>query len=601
MEKLPLTSKDILAERIGCIREEFPEVFSEGKIDFEKLKSALGEFVGNGHERYGLTWAGKSEAVRNVQIPSAGTLLPVLEESVNFDSSDNLVIEGDNLEVLKLLQKSYHGKIKMIYIDPPYNTGREFIYPDNFRKGLGDYLRYSGQVDGDGVKLSTKTDTEGRYHSKWLNMMYPRLFLARNLLADDGVIFISIDEIEFAKLRLLCDEIFGEENHIADLVWQNKKGGGNDAKYVAVEHEYILMYAKNEVSLHHLFEPYKPEYLQRYKDEDEVSRFYWDTFKRKSGKQYYPITCPDGTVLQYDEYGNEISWLRSEERFKSDVKKGDIRFVKTDYGWSVQFKQRLPQGKKPRSIFLEESILTDKGTTSSGSEQVLKLFSQNIFPNPKPIELIKHLIGFCTHTDDYVLDFFAGSGTTAQAVLELNRETNSNRKFIMVQLPESTGDTTYPFITDIMKERIRKAIMNEEGLKIAGFRTLKLSSSNFKIWDQSVNNGKELENQLRLFTNNVIPGRSNLEILYEIILKSGHLLSTKVKSVQQDNGVLYFVENGELVVCLHSKVTSDIFESIVQKHPLQVVCLDAAFAGNDILKTNVKLEMEAHDIVFRTI
>ncbi|MFX4301630.1 site-specific DNA-methyltransferase [Alicyclobacillus tolerans] len=526
--------------------------------------------------------------------------MPVPEESVNFETSENLIIEGDNLEVLKLLQKSYHGKIKMIYIDPPYNTGNEFIYPDKFREGLEDYLRYSGQVDGDGIKLSTNTETDGRFHSKWLNMMYPRLFLARNLLADDGVIFISIDEIEFAKLRLMCDEIFGEENHIADFVWQNKKGGGNDAKYVAVEHEYIVMYAKNEVSLHHLFEPYKPEYLQRYKEQDEKGKFYWDTFKRKSGKQYYPITCPDGTVLQYEEYGNPISWLRSEERFKSDVEQGEIRFIKTENGWSVQFKQRLPQGKKPRSIFLEESMLTDKGTTSSGSEQILKMFEQNIFPNPKPVELIKHLIGFTTQGDEYVMDFFAGSGTTGQAVLEMNQETGSKRKFIMVQLPEPTGDPSYPYITDIMKERIRRSLKKGQGSS-EGVRVFKLSSSNFKVWDLNVNKKKRLEEHLRLFTDNIISGRTNIDLLYEVILKSGLSLAIKIEEVQKAGNIIYLVEQGALIICLESKVTRGLFESILQYRPGQVVCLDSAFEGNDNLKTNVKLQMEVHGVVFRTI
>ncbi|MGE5703870.1 MAG: site-specific DNA-methyltransferase, partial [Clostridia bacterium] len=288
-DRLPLTSPDILAERIEQLKQLFPEAQTEGQLDWEKLKLLLAaDSTSDQPERYGLSWAGKNEAIRALRTPSIATLLPMPEQSVAFDTSENLIIEGDNLEVLKLLQKSYHSKIKMIYIDPPYNTGNEFIYPDNYRESLNEYLRYTGQQDEEGNLTSTRTDRSGRYHSSWLSMMYPRLFLARNLLTDDGVIFISIDDIEHAKLRLLCDEIFGEENHVADFVWQKKKGGGNDSKYVAVEHEYIVMYAKNEQLLHELYEPYKPEYLNRYKESDEHGRFYWDTFRRKSGKQYYP-------------------------------------------------------------------------------------------------------------------------------------------------------------------------------------------------------------------------------------------------------------------------------------------------------------------------
>ncbi|RIV19549.1 site-specific DNA-methyltransferase [Alicyclobacillaceae bacterium I2511] len=601
MDKLPLTSQDVLAEKIDLMRAEFPEVFVEGKIDFERLKMALGEFVDNSRERFGLTWSGKGEAIRNIQTPSQGTLLPVPEQSVHFETSENLILEGDNLEILKILQKSYHGKIKMIYIDPPYNTGNEFIYKDNYHVSLNDYLRYSGQVDGAGFKLSTTVDTDGRYHSKWLNMMYPRLFLSRNLLTDDGIIFISIDEIEVAKLRLICDEIFGEENHIADLVWQNKKGGGNDAKYVAVEHEYIVMYAKNELALHHLFEPYKPEYLQRYKEQDTQGKFYWDTFKRKSGKQYYPITCPDKTVLQFDEYGNPISWLRSEERFKSDVEQGEIKFVRVSNKWSVHFKQRLPQGKKPRSIFFQESIITDKGTTSAGSGQLLQLFADNVFPNPKPVDLIKHLIGFSTQAEDYILDFFAGSGTTGQAVLEMNRETGSKRKFVMVQIPEPIPNPDFPTLTELMKERMRRVLSLHQAVEGIGFRVFKLSSSNFKLWNPAVADKERLEVQLRLFVNNVVEGRTALDLVYEVVLKSGLPLDVQVAAVHIGEAVVYVVDQGLLMVCLQSAVTPGLIQWIVEQRPLQLVCLDRAFMGRDSFKSSVKVELESQGIEFRTI
>jgi len=318
MEKLDGKSMDIVAENIEKLKEIFPDVFTEGKVDFEALEATLGEYVEGKEERYSFNWNGKAAARRIAQTPSTGTLRPAPEESKDWESTENLYIEGDNLEVLKLLQKSYHKQVKMIYIDPPYNTGKDFVYKDNFKDNIKNYMEQTGQVDTEGNKLSTNSDASGRYHSNWLNMMYPRLKLARNLLKDDGVIFISIDEVEYSKLRTVCDEIFGETNHVADLIWQNKKGGGNDSKYIAVEHEYVLVYAKDEVNLHSFFEPYKPEYLKRYKEKDEKGLFFWDTFKRKSGKQYYSIECPDGTILDKDDLGNPISWLRSETRFLKD-------------------------------------------------------------------------------------------------------------------------------------------------------------------------------------------------------------------------------------------------------------------------------------------
>jgi len=451
MEEVDGKTMDIVAENIGKLKDLFPEAFTEGKVDFDALKELLGEFLETQDERYSFTWNGKSKARMIAQTPSTGTLRPCLEESENWENTQNLFIEGDNLEVLKLLQKSYHKKVKMIYIDPPYNTGKDFVYKDNFKDNIKNYKEITGQVDGEGRNLSSNPETNGRYHTDWLNMMYPRLKLARTLLKNDGVIFISIDETELSKLRIVCDEIFGEENHIADFVWQNKKGGGNDAKYVAVEHEYIVMYARDEVSLHNLFEPYKPEYLKRYKEEDEIGKFFWDTFKRKSGKQYYPITTPDGTVLKLDGNGNPISWLRSEARFYQDVKDGEVRFVGGDGKWSIHFKQRLPQGKKPRSIFLSDSIWDDTGTTSDGSFGVLNLFGKDVFDNPKPLKLIQKLITFNLNENELVLDFFAGSSTTAHSMfLEKLYNEIKARNFILVQLPERITDKTEPSKNKIM-------------------------------------------------------------------------------------------------------------------------------------------------------
>lgn len=591
MEKInSLASADIVANNIQTLKQLFPTIIKEGAIDFNELKALLGETVEDKEEYYRFTWAGKSLARIEANKPTTATLRPCKEDSKDWDTTGNIFIEGDNLEVLKLLQKSYANKIKMIYIDPPYNTGKDFVYKDNYTDNLGNYLRLTGQTDNEGKKLSTNTESDGRYHSNWLNMMYPRLRLARNLLADDGVICISIDEIEFSNLRKVCDEIFGEDNHIADFVWQNKKGGGNDSKYVAVEHEYVIMYAKNEVNLHNLFEPYKPSYLSRYKEEDKDGKYFWDTFRRKSGKQFYPVTCPDGSVLEFDELNNPISWLRSETRFLDDVEKGEIRFIKINNKWSIHFKQRLPEGKKPRSIFLEESIWSTIGTTSSGSDEVLGLFGKNVFSNPKPIGLIRHLLSFNTKENDLILDFFAGSGTTSEAVFRANSIDGSKRNFILVQLNEPISEVNASsdtdkitirnaisilneldkklFISEITKERIRRAgekikleNKDKEGIDKLdiGFKAFKLDSSNIQAWDGNPDN---LEEQLDIFANNIKADRTEEDILFEILLKYGLDLTVPIEEKSIAGKKVFSVGQGTLFICLSDGITSVVSEGI---------------------------------------
>lgn len=405
------------------------------------------------------------KAIQNYEPP-----FHLLEEDVNLsfqskvpgNSRDNILIEGDNLLALKSLLPEYAGRIKCIYIDPPYNTNnKDWVYCDNIEitskndpawQQVEKFLKAGNEVDYN----------DPSRHSKWLCMMYPRIKLLHQLLKDDGVIFISIDDNEVHHLRMIMDEVFGDMNLISELVWKNKKGGGNDSTYIAVEHEYILMYAKRKKSVEKLFSAYTEAYLKRYKEEDSEGRFYWDTFKRKSGKQYYAIKCPDGTILEKDQFGNKFSWLRSEKRFLSDLKKGDTKFLKTNDGWSVQFKQRLPKGKKPRSI------LDDWGTTSSGSEEIFDIFNAHLFENPKPSTLIAHLLDVITSDGDIILDSFAGSGTTGQAVSKLNidLESDINRSYILIQLQEeikekrSNGDKNpafeagYKYVHEITRERI---------------------------------------------------------------------------------------------------------------------------------------------------
>ena len=626
-EKMSLESMSIADHQKAKLKELFPEVFTEGsKIDFEQLKRTLGEMVDSGKERFGMNWAGKGDCYKTIQQPSVATLVPVPEESIDFDTTENVFIEGDNLEVLKLLQKSYLGKVKMIYIDPPYNTGNDFIYPDNYSENLDTYLEYTGQIDGEGRKFSTNVDTDGRFHSKWMNMMYPRLFLAKNLLREDGVIFISIDEIELANLRKICDEIFGEENHIAEFVWQNKKGGGNDAKYIAVEHEYVLMYARNETKLHKLFEPYKPEYLKRYKESDEQGKFFWDTFKRKSGKQYYPIQCPDGSILELDENNNPISWLRSESRFLSDLECGDVKFVKYGDKWSVQFKQRLPIGKKPRSIFLEDSIWSSQGTTSKGGNEVLDIFGKDVFPNPKPTGLIKHILGFNVENGDIVLDFFAGSGTTAHAIFDYSI-LGKKVHFITVQLPEIIEPKTeqainaislgYKQITELTKERIRRVaakikaeigtntdLLTEEKVSLdLGFRVFKLQKSNFKVWDATLEkDATNIQLALEAHIDHIDPNATQQAILFELLLKAGFELTTPIDTLTLANKTVFSIAEGALLICLEKELTLDLIKAIADLEPSRVIVLDEGFQNNDQLKTNASLTLKAKGIVdFRTV
>lgn len=622
IERVSSQSLDIEEVNKEKLKSVFPECFAEGKLDIDKLLNLCGEYIDNDFEKYKFEWKGKSECYRIAGKRSTGTLRPCKEESVNFDTTNNLYIEGDNLEVLKLLQTAYYRKVKMIYIDPPYNTGNDFVYEDDFKDPIAKYKEVTQQT------TKSNPETMGRYHTNWLNMMYPRLRLASNLLRDDGVIFISIDETEMHNLKKLCDEIFGEENFVADFVWHNKRGGGNDAKFVAVEHEYVVMYAKNVRELSELFVPYSPQYLLRYKEEDEQGKYFWDTFKRKSGKQYYPIACPDGTVLQYDDLGNPISWLRSESRFKEDLAKGDIRIIKIKDNWSVQFKQRLPEGKKPRTIFLEESIFENQGTTADGSRETLEHIGKNVFDNPKPTELIKHLISFNTSENDIILDFFAGSGTTAEAVMKLNIEDNSRRKFIVVQLPaiisednsnSKTAKAALEFLADIKKtnnlceiskERIRRAgkkIAEQNSSVDVGFKVFKLDSSNLIKWDSTpTEDVEELQKRLALLNETIKPERNELDVVYEAMLKLGIKLDIPVKDINVNDKKAYLIEdnNAYTLICLDygsDGINADDMKTMCEEYkPTRVVASEQAFK-DDIALSNAHYILRDNDVEMKLL
>lgn len=622
MDKLKMHTPNKADENFKKLAALFPNAVTETidengevvrAIDKDVLMQEISCTVVEGsEERYQFTWPDKKKSVLLANAPINKTLRPCREESVDFDTTENLYIEGDNLEVLKLLQETYLGKVKMIYIDPPYNTGSDFVYADNFAQSTDEYIANSGQFDEEGNRLVKNLDSNGRYHTDWLNMIYPRLKIAKNLLTEDGVIFISIDDSENKNLKNVCDEIFGAANFVSQLIWQNKKGGGNDSKYIAIEHEYILVYARNISALSEFYEAYSDDYIKRYKEHDEIGRFFWDTFKRKSGKQYYPIVCPDGTVLQFDDDGNPISWLRSKARFESDIKSGEIRIVKLGDKWSVQFKQRIPLGKTPRSIFTTETVFTEQGTTSTGSSDVYEYFKKDVFSNPKPVELIKFLLGFGLQKDDIVLDFFSGSATTAEAVMRSNAE-GKRCKYILVQLKEDIDpmlnsasanakrvaenavavldELRRPhIIPELAKERIRRAgkkIKDENPLNTqnldTGFRVLKCDTSNMK--DVYYSPADFDMNLLDMMADNIKEDRTPEDLLFQVMLDLGVELSSKIEETTIGGKKVFDVADGFLIACFDKDVNDETIKAIAQKQPYYFVMRDSSLA-NDSVATN---------------
>ena len=622
MNKMKFESPDLTAKNIDRIAALFPNCITEmldeehstpekkvykRAVNFELLKQMLSSDVVDGDEAYEFTWVGKKAAIAEANKPIRKTLRPCMAESKDWDTTENLYIEGDNLEVLKLLQESYLGKVKMIYIDPPYNTGNDFIYADDFMRSQEEENAQMGMYDEDENRLFKNTDTNGRFHSDWCSMIYSRLHLAKNLLMDNGVIFISIDDSEVKNLKNICDEVFGASNFVAQLIWQNKKGGGNDSTHIAIEHEYILTYAKNISLLGEFYEAYSDDYIKRYKEEDEIGHYFWDTFKRKAGKQYYPITCPDGTVLEYDEDGNAISWLRSKARFDSDIAAGEVRIIKIGEKWSVQFKQRIPLGKTPRSIFTTETVIDNRGTTSTGASDVYDYFKKDVFSNPKPVDLIRFLLGFGLSESDIVLDFFSGSGTTAEAVMRSNLEGGKN-KYILVQLPEKIDpllnsssanakrvaenavsvldEIKRPhLLTELAKERIRRAgdkiksgsPITTQDLDI-GFRVLKLDDTNMKDvyyapddYDQGMLAGLE---------SNIKDDRTDLDLLFGCLIDWGLPLSLPYKSEKIDGCTVHTYNDGDLIACFDTNIPESVVKEIAQRKPLRAVFRDSGFASS---------------------
>ena len=606
MRKPKFETPDLTSENIEKIAALFPNCITEmldeehstpekkvykRAVNFEMLKQMLSPDVVDGDEAYEFTWVGKKAAIVEANKPIRKTLRPCVAESKDWDNTENLYIEGDNLEALKLLQESYLGKVKMIYIDPPYNTGNDFIYADDFKMESEEWKVESGEWSEEGDRLFKNTDTNGRFHSDWCSMIYSRLMLARNLLTDDGVIFISIDDNEVDNLRKICSEVFGATNFIATYLKQSKVGGGSDSKFVVKEHEYCLVYAKNINLTAEMFIEHNEEYLKRYKEIDEKGRFFWDTFARPGLKNpiHYDIIAPDGTVLNY-------GWIHGKERFEQEQKEGIVRIVKKkDGSWSVQFKQYLNlSGKKPRSMTM------DFGGSIEGKNEVGSLFeSEKTFSYPKSTKFIKTLLSTIDCKDSLILDFFSGSATTAHAVMQLNAEDGGHRKFIMVQLPEKCDEKSeaykagYKTICEIGKERIRRAgekilkeqlannnsTLNSPNSKLdIGFRVLKLDSTNMKdVYYAPCDYDQDFLHQLE---SNIKDDRTDLDLLFGCLIEWGLPLSLPYKSEQLGGCTVHTYNDGDLIACFDANVPESVVKEIAQRKPLRAVFRDSGFASS---------------------
>jgi adenine-specific DNA-methyltransferase len=595
-------SPDLTADTVEKMKGIVPEAFADGRIDFDVLRQVLGDHIDDRDERYSFTWHGKNRARQIAQTPSTGTLLPCPEESVDWDTTKNIFIEGDNLEVLKLLQKSYHRKVKMIYIDPPYNTGKEFIYPDKWQDNLDTYLRYTGQVDNEGLKLSANSETAGRYHTNWLNMMYPRIRLARNLLTDDGVIFMTIDDVEVANLRKLCDEVFGEENFVTSVAWQKKVSPANDATWFSSDHDHILVYARSKDR----WRPNRLEMNERqrgyYKNPDNDPRGPWNSTtytcnKTKSERPnlYYPIRNPNT--------GNEVLpketavWAYSKERHQEHVSDNRIYWGKDGVSTAPRMKKFLSDAKGvvPRTVWL----YADVGHTQEATQELRMLLPDAKFETPKPTRLVEHMLKIGSDSESVVLDFFAGSCATAEAVLRSNARDGGNRRFVVVQLPEKIDEGEYSSVAEIGKARLRAAARvaqeefagentgDNERLDL-GFRVLKLASSNIKPWNAGFESiGKDLIDSV----DNIEADRSEGDVLYELLLKYGLDLAISTESREIEGRTVTVIGAGALVVCLADDIALEVVTGIaalkdeLNPEVMRVVFKDSGFP-DDVAKTN---------------
>ncbi len=600
MNKLDMQSTNVVDENIEKIYELFPNVIvesSKGKtIDFDLLKQELcKEIVEGSKEKYQLTWPGKKEAIVNANTPSKNTLRPIKEKSVDFDNTKNIYIEGDNLEVLKILQESYLNKIKCIYIDPPYNTGSDFIYNDKFSKSENEELVESGQIDEDGNRMVSNNQSNGRFHSDWLNMIYPRLKLSRNLLRNDGVIFISIDENEYVNLKKVCDEIFGEKSYVATFIWRKTSNPNSTGNNIGIEHEYIVMYSRtDEYKLKFL--PLDTSDIEKYTGTDEFEQIrgkYKLVGLNKTGtvndlrpNLMYDILAPDGTIIKPSP-----RWRWSKEKFEKGIKEQRIVFKESNGKWSVYYKQYLNEDNDGNLIErgnLIKTIFDDCGRTTDGTLEINNLLGKGYFDFPKPTNLIKKLLYIATGNDDIILDFFSGSSTTADAVMQMNAEEKTSRKYIMIQLPEPV-DNKYENICNIAQERIKKASEKISENVDKGFRTFKVDSSNMKDVFYKPNDLEQ--SQLKLFESNIKEDRTTDDLLTQVILDLGLTLDLDIEERMIGNNKVYYVAGNSLVACFDDNIDINIVDKICECEPYKVVFKDSAFKfDNDKINLEEKFK-----------
>lgn len=624
-DKLDGFSMDIETANKEKLQSVFPECFTEGRLNIDKLLSLCGEYIVDDFEKYEFKWKGKSECLRLAQKRSTATLRPCPEESVNFDTTQNLFIEGDNLEVLKLLQKSYFRKVKMIYIDPPYNTGNDFVYEDDFADPLTRYKEITRQT------TKSNPETMGRYHTNWLNMMYPRLRLAANLLRDDGVIFVSIDDGEQSNMRKVCDEVFGEENFMAQIIWQKVYSPRMDVQGFSTSHDYILCYVKSNVesirqeafsqnaAQFNFIDPVNGKKYRRRSIRKEGSA----SLRSDRPNSWFPLIAPDGIeVYPVKPDGTEGRWRWDINTYKKKEQQGIVEWVKTENGWQAYAKQYLDMEavKPPETLWLHQEV----GHNHAAAEELKKLLDGKVFDSPKPKELIMKMLKLTTYTDhdDIVLDFFCGSATTAHAVMELNAEDGGNRHFIMVQLPEVCDEKSeaykvgYKNICEIGKERIRRAGKNildgDDGqitldmarpLVDVGFKVFKLDSSNLKLWDDTPIDNDDIQSLLNRMAGHIDglkAERSEADVVYEILLKMGFPMTAHIVTFEVDKLLVYAVENNDMLICLQPGVTAEHIEKISAYQPKKIVLTESSFADNSAL-SNAHYLLENRGIELKII
>lgn len=602
-------SADIVADNLSQLQSLFPEAFAEGKVQFDVLRQLLGGAVDEADEKYGLNWHGKRRARQIALTPSTGTLRPCPDESVDWDNTKNLMIEGDNLEVLKLLQKSYAGKVKLMFIDPPYNTGNDFVYPDNFRDSLGNYLEITGQVENR-AKLSSNTDSSGRFHTDWLSMIYPRLRLSRSLLANDGAIFVSIDDNEASRLRSILDEVFGEENFLANVIWNHTKQSKNDERYFSRHHNQIFVYRKSEQLSQFRFDRSEKDNAN-YSNPDKDPKGDWRAGDVRSPSPRetlkYPILTPSGKSIPPPDNG----WRWSEESTKEKIASGEIFFSVDETRIIRKIYLSNQDGRTPENIWLAEFA----GTTRQANAEIKELFGESVFDTPKPTQLLSKVISLCSEKDgDIVLDFFAGLGATGHAVWEQGLADNINRRFVLIQLPEPLDSANKEQkvaadfckkidkpsnISELTKERLRRAAkkIQKANPKVSGdfgFRVFKLDESNIQGWNPDREN---LAQTLLEHHEHILDGRTEADITYELLLKLGLDLCVPMETRIVAGKSVEAVGGGVLMLCLADKISAKEVEAvaagIVAWHKelapagdSTVVFRDSAF-DSDVAKTNM--------------